>query len=213
MSVLTRASLIPRSLAVRSAAWLATGGRGSRRLGGTAPEPVIYDVAVIGAGIVGLATARELLLRYPGKKVAVLDKEPVVGFHQTGHNSGVMHAGIYYAPGSLKAKLCVEGLQLAYAYCDARGIPYEKCGKLIVAVTEDELPGLEQLYKRGVANGVKDLCFMSPAEFKKVEPHCNGIRAIHSPHTGIVDWGLFARCFPGQTSNALRVWGLEPRVH
>jgi len=116
---LARASLFPHTCALRSASRLFSG---LRRLSGAAPEPVSYDVAVIGAGIVGLATARELLLRYPGKRVAVLDKEPVVGFHQTGHNSGVMHAGIYYAPGSLKAKLCVEGLQLAYAYCHARGL-------------------------------------------------------------------------------------------
>jgi 2-hydroxyglutarate dehydrogenase len=174
----------------------ATSGLDSSRhlCSAAASNTVTCDVAVIGAGIVGLATARELLLRHPRCKVAVLDKEPVVGFHQTGHNSGVMHAGIYYKPDSLKAKLCVQGLELAYKYCDERGIPYEKCGKLIVAVNEGELPGLEELFRRGVANGVKDLVFMEPSEFKQIEPHLNGIRAIHSPHTGIVDWGLFARC-------------------
>ena len=150
-------------------------------------------LADAGGGIIGLATAREVLLRYPSLRLAVLEKEDAIGQHQTGHNSGVVHAGIYYAPGSLKAKLCVRGLDLSYAYFRDRNIPHSKCGKLIVAVSESELPRLDALYERGVANGVKDLTYMSPAEFAKVEPHCSGLRAIYSPHTGIVDWGLVAR--------------------
>ena len=151
-----------------------------------------FDVVVVGGGIVGLATAREVLLRYPSMRLAVLEKESKVGQHQTGHNSGVVHAGIYYVPGSLKAQLCVKGLDLSYAYFKERNIPHEKCGKLIVAVSDNELTRLDKLYERGVANGVKDLVYMSPAEFAKVEPHCSGVRAIYSPHTGIVDWGLVA---------------------
>jgi 2-hydroxyglutarate dehydrogenase len=152
-----------------------------------------YDCVVVGGGIVGLATAREILARYPSLRLAVLEKEGAVGQHQTGHNSGVVHAGIYYMPGSLKARLCVEGLDLSYAYFRERNIPHEKCGKLIVAVSDDELPRLDKLYERGVANGVKDLVYMSPSEFAAVEPHCAGVRAIYSPHTGIVDWGIVAQ--------------------
>eukprot|EP00291_Cryptomonas_curvata_P004978 CAMPEP_0172205546 /NCGR_PEP_ID=MMETSP1050-20130122/32678_1 /TAXON_ID=233186 /ORGANISM="Cryptomonas curvata, Strain CCAP979/52" /LENGTH=196 /DNA_ID=CAMNT_0012884441 /DNA_START=239 /DNA_END=826 /DNA_ORIENTATION=- len=154
-----------------------------------------YDLAVIGGGIVGLATAREMLLRYRTLRLAVLEKEPAVGYHQTGHNSGVVHAGIYYAPGSLKARLCVEGLELSYRYFEERGIPYRRCGKLIVAASERELPGLDALHARAVANGVRDLQYLDPAQFAKIEPHCRGVRAIHSPHTGIVDWGLVAQSY------------------
>jgi 2-hydroxyglutarate dehydrogenase len=134
-----------------------------------------------------------LLSRYPSRRLAVIEKEDKVGQHQTGHNSGVVHAGIYYTPGSLKAKLCVEGLELSYAYFKERKIPHHKCGKLIVAASDDELARLDALYQRGLANCVKDLSYMSPSEFVKVEPHCAGVRAIYSPHTGIVDWGLVAQ--------------------
>src|ERR1043165_4065223 len=111
-----------------------------------------YDVVVVGAGIVGLASARELLRRRPGLRLALLDKEPRVGAHQTGHNSGVIHSGIYYAPGSLKARLCVAGARELYEFCDEHGVPYERCGKLIVALDASELPGLDELERRGQAN-------------------------------------------------------------
>src|SRR5881396_3825749 len=111
------------------------------------------DVVVVGAGILGLATARELLARHPDSKVLVLEREDEVGFHQTGHNSGVIHAGIYYAPGSLKARLCATGARELYEYCDRRGIAAERCGKLIVATSARELPRLEELERRGRANG------------------------------------------------------------
>src|SRR5579875_3257995 len=114
-----------------------------------------YDVIVVGGGIVGLATARELLYRHPELKLVVLEKEETLSAHQTGHNSGVIHSGIYYAPGSLKARLCVEGRHLLTQYCDEHGIHYELCGKVIVATREAELPGLQKLYERGVANGVE----------------------------------------------------------
>src|SRR5689334_8880302 len=115
------------------------------------------DIAIIGGGIVGLATARELLLRRPGLKLAVLEKEVTLGQHQTGHNSGVIHSGIYYAPGSLKAKNCVAGAEALKHYCDEKGIRYELCGKVIVARDESELGRLEDLHQRGLKNGVQGL--------------------------------------------------------
>ena len=127
-----------------------------------APRPILfvmrsYDVVVVGAGILGLAVSRELLKRFPKLKLAVLDKEPNIGLHQSGHNSGVLHSGIYYAPGSLKARLCVEGQRELYAYCEAKGIPTDRCGKVIVASSEDEVPRLESLLERGTTNGVEGL--------------------------------------------------------
>src|SRR3954451_17435876 len=115
------------------------------------------DVAIVGGGIVGLATARELLSRRPGLGLVVLEREADVGRGQTGSNSGVIHGGIYYKPGSLKARLCVEGAAMMYAYCDAKGIPAERCGKVIIALSERELPGLDELAARGRANGVPGL--------------------------------------------------------
>ena len=113
-----------------------------------------FDVVVVGAGIIGLAVARELQARQPGLRLAVLDKEPTLGAHQTGHASGVVHRGVYYVPGSLKAKLCVEGAARLLVYCEERGIPVLRCGKVVVATNEDELPRLEELHRRSVANGV-----------------------------------------------------------
>ncbi|HLG71299.1 MAG TPA: L-2-hydroxyglutarate oxidase [Chloroflexota bacterium] len=149
-----------------------------------------YDLAIIGAGILGLGTARELLKRHPDLKVVVLDKEPSIGVHQTGHNSGVIHSGIYYAPGSLKAKLCVQGSREMYAFCAERGIPTDRCGKVIVAVTEDELPRLENLYQRGTANGVQGLEMIGPERLREIEPYCVGVKALWSPNTGIIDYTL-----------------------
>jgi L-2-hydroxyglutarate oxidase len=151
------------------------------------------DLVVIGAGIVGLAAALELLARRPGLKLTILEREPEVAQHQTGSNSGVIHGGIYYAPGTLKARLCVEGAAKMYAYCDARGIAYERCGKVIVALSERELPGLDVLEARGRANGVPDLKRVGRAELAELEPHAAGIAALHSPATGIVDFGAVAR--------------------
>ncbi len=146
------------------------------------------DVTVVGAGIVGLATARELLNRHPGLRLVVLEKEQAIGTHQTGHNSGVIHSGIYYAPGSLKAKLCVEGGRALKGYCEERGIPYENCGKVIVATEESELGRLEDLYQRGIANGVQGLEMIGPERLKELEPQAAGIKAIWSPNTAIIDY-------------------------
>jgi len=152
-----------------------------------------WDLVVVGAGIVGLAAARELLARRPGLRIAVLEREDAVARHQTGANSGVIHGGIYYAPGSLKARLCVEGAAKMYAYCDERGIPYERCGKVVVALGERELPGLDALEARGRANGVPGLRRVDRAGLAALEPHAAGVAALHSPATGIVDFGAVAR--------------------
>jgi L-2-hydroxyglutarate oxidase LhgO len=147
-----------------------------------------FDVVIVGGGIVGIAAAREILSRRPGTSLAVLDKEASVGAHQTGHNSGVIHSGIYYAPGSLKARLCTRGAGLMYEFCASRGVRADRCGKLIVATAESELPALDELYRRGIANGVPGLEMVGPAGIREYEPHCTGIRAIWSPETGIVDF-------------------------
>jgi L-2-hydroxyglutarate oxidase LhgO len=154
-----------------------------------------YDIAIVGGGIVGLATGRELLTRHPHLKLAVLEKDGTLAAQQTGHNSGVIHSGIYYKPGSLKAKLCVEGRKALWQYCDAKRIPYKNVGKLIVATEERELPLLDDLYQRGLANGIEDLQIVDAAGIAEREPHCRGIKAIYSPVTGIIDYGVVARSY------------------
>ena len=153
---------------------------------------MVYDIAVVGGGIVGLAASRELLRRHPRLKLANVEKEPSYNKHQTGHNSGVIHSGIYYKPGSLKAKLCVEGRTLARAYCDEKSIPYKMVGKLIVATDESELGRLQDLYERGRQNGIADLEILDAGQIEEREPYCRGVRAIFSPVTGIVDRGVVA---------------------
>ncbi|XP_021118164.1 L-2-hydroxyglutarate dehydrogenase, mitochondrial isoform X4 [Heterocephalus glaber] len=131
-----------------------------------------FDIVVVGGGIVGLGTARALILRYPALSVGVLEKEKDLAVHQTGHNSGVIHSGIYYKPESLKAKLCVQGAALIYQYCNQKGISYKQCGKLIVAVEQEEIPRLQALYERGLQNGVQGLRLIQQEEIKKKEPYC-----------------------------------------
>jgi len=155
----------------------------------------VYDVAVAGGGIVGLAAARALALR--GRRVIVLERERALGGHQTSHNSGVIHAGIYYAPGSMKARLCVEGAAALYDYCAAHGIAAERCGKLVVAVDEGELERLDELERRARANGVQDLARLGPGEIAGVEPAARGRSALHSPNTGMVDFGAVAAAYAG----------------
>ncbi len=150
-------------------------------------------VLVVGAGILGLATARELLAREPERRVVVLEREPEVGFHQTGHNSGVIHGGIYYAPGSLKARLCVRGAREMYEFCQRHGIEARRCGKLIVATRGDELARLDELERRATANEVPELRRVGPEEMREIEPHVRGIAALHSPATGVVDFRAVAR--------------------
>jgi len=156
---------------------------------------MIYDIAVVGGGIVGLATTRELKERFPSLTVAGVEKEDAFNKHQTGRNSGVIHSGIYYKPGSFKAKLCVEGRKLAWDYCDRKGIEYKQVGKLIVATDESELGRLQDLWERGLANGVEGLKMLEQHEIAEYEPHCRGIKAIFSPVTGIVDWGLVSQSY------------------
>ena len=153
------------------------------------------DVVVVGAGIIGLATAMRLLERHPGLKVLVVDKEADIGHHQTGHNSGVIHRGIYYAPGSLKAQLCVQGAERLTAFCDAHDIPYRLCGKLILAADASEVPALRELQRRGEANGVPELRWLEGDEIASIEPHAVGVAALHSPLTGIVDFSRVARAY------------------
>jgi len=160
------------------------------------------DIAVVGAGIVGLAVARSLSLRHPRLSIVVLDKEAEIARHQTGRNSGVIHSGVYYAPGSLKARLCVQGAAALTAYCDVRSIPYDICGKVIVASDEAELPRLEELHRRGTENGVAGLELIGPERLRELEPHAAGIRALHVPGTGIVDYGLVARAFADDLESA-----------
>jgi (S)-2-hydroxyglutarate dehydrogenase len=160
------------------------------------------DFTVVGGGILGLAVARELLLRQPGASLVVLERESELGTHQTGHNSGVVHAGIYYEPGSLKARLCVEGARELYAYCEERGIPFERRGKLIVARDGSELPRLDELERRGLANEVPGLRRLDSNELREVEPHARGVAALHSPATGVVDFAAVARSFAADVEAA-----------
>jgi (S)-2-hydroxyglutarate dehydrogenase len=147
-----------------------------------------YDVAIIGGGIVGLATARALLERSPSLHLVLCEKEAELGTHQTGHNSGVIHSGIYYKPGSFKARLCVEGVRLMTDFCDRHAIKYDRCGKVIVATADDELPRLKTLHERGVANGVPGVTMIDGARVKEIEPHVKAVAGIHSPNTAIVDY-------------------------
>jgi 2-hydroxyglutarate dehydrogenase len=155
-----------------------------------APEEC--DLAVVGGGILGLAVARELKRRRPDLDAAVLERGPAVAAGQTGANSGVIHAGIYYLPGSLKARLCVEGARAMYEYCEQEGIRHERCGKVIVARDESELGRLDELERRGRENEVPGLRRLGVAELHEIEPHCRGVAALHSPATGIVDFAHVA---------------------
>src|SRR5215218_274767 len=147
-----------------------------------------YDVAIVGGGIVGLATAREILQRAPHLKLILIEKEFGLAHHQTGHNSGVLHTGIYYAPGSLKAKTCVTGRQMMVEYCAEKGVSYDLSGKLIVALDESELPRLQTLYERGIANSVPELEMVGPERLREIEPYSAGIKALWSPKTGVVNY-------------------------
>jgi L-2-hydroxyglutarate oxidase len=159
---------------------------------GNANNSMTYDIAVIGGGIVGLSLAMQASERFPRLRVVVLEKEAAVARHQTGHNSGVIHSGVYYKAGSLKARLCVAGAREMVEFCSQHGIPYEICGKLIVAVDTEEAVRLEELNARGVANGLGGLCLLDRQAMLEVEPHVGGVRALHVPSTGITDYAAVA---------------------
>jgi (S)-2-hydroxyglutarate dehydrogenase len=148
----------------------------------------LHDIAIIGGGIVGLATAYEISRRYPAKSVVLLEKEGTLAAHQTGHNSGVIHSGVYYKPGSAKARTCLRGGALLRQFCDATSIRYDECGKIIVARNAAEIPRLDELLRRGNANGVPGLSLLSGEELREIEPHAAGLRALHVPHAAIIDY-------------------------
>ena len=170
------------------------------------------DVAVVGGGIVGLATARELLKRRPATRVVVLEKEAEVASHQTGHNSGVLHAGLYYMPGSLKARLTREGKAAMEAFAADHGIPFETCGKVVVALHDGELDRLEALRKRAEANGIPGLEVLGPQGLRDLEPHALGIRALWSPGTGVIDYRRVALAMADDVSAAGGVIRTSTRV-
>jgi L-2-hydroxyglutarate oxidase LhgO len=166
------------------------------------PPPPEVDFVVVGGGILGLAVGRELLARHPDSRLAVVEAEDRLAAHQTSHSSGVVHAGVYYEPGSLKAKLCREGSTALMAYCDERGIGCRRSGKLIVATEESDLARLDQLEQRARANGVPGLSRIDGADIRSIEPEARGITAIHSPETAVVDYGRVAWSFADDIERA-----------
>jgi L-2-hydroxyglutarate oxidase len=144
--------------------------------------------AIVGGGIVGLATAYKLTERFPGARITILEKESGVGRHQTGHNSGVLHCGLYYQPGSVKAKLAVSGIRQMVAFCRENGVPHEICGKLVVATDDSEVDRLKALLQRGTDNGLEGLCWLGREEMLEIEPHVGGVAALRVPQEGIVDY-------------------------
>lgn len=159
-------------------------------------------MVIVGAGLIGLATARELLGRHPSLRITVLDKEDRVAAHQSSHNSGVIHQGVYYAPDSLKARLCTDGARRIEAFCTEHSIPIVRTGKLIIARDEGELPALAELARRAEANGVRDLRHVPASQIAEFEPHAVGAAALHSPHTSVVDFAAVARAVAAEVVNA-----------
>ncbi len=184
-----------------------------------APVGDTRDVAVIGGGIVGLATAMALAGR-PDTRVVVLEAESRLAAHQTGHNSGVIHSGLYYAPRSLKARLCTEGREAMFRFCAAHGIPHERCGKLVIATSRDEIPRLDELERRGRANGLVGMVRLGPGGIREREPHAAGVVGLLVPETGITDFAAVAeamaarvRAAGGEVLTATRVTGVVREVH
>jgi len=178
-----------------------------------------FDLVVIGGGIVGLSTAMCLTSLFPRLRLTVLEKEEAVARHQSGHNSGVIHSGIYYPPGSLKARLCVEGAAAMVAFCREHDLLYELCGKVIVATSGDEIPRLQALFARGQANGIPNLKMLEASELREIEPHCGGLRGIHVPGTGITDYAAVSRKYAeligqrgGTIQTSTRVTGVSSRT-
>lgn len=161
-----------------------------------------YSFGVVGAGIIGAAVARELTLRHPDAQITVIDKASEVASHQTGHNSGVVHAGLYYQPGSLKARLCRRGVDLLHDYAVAKNVPYEECGKLVVALTAEEENRVRDIYAKAIANGVPDVELIGPDKIREIEPNAVGRLALHSPHTAIIDYAAVTRALIDDVTNA-----------
>lgn len=161
-----------------------------------------YDLTILGGGILGLSTALKLSAAHPNLRLLLLEKESEIARHQTGNNSGVIHSGLYYRPGSLKAQSCVSGRKELIAFCDANAIPYEICGKVVVATSEMELPRLEELHRRGLANGLQGLELVGPERLKEIEPHSTGIKALVVPETGIVDYRKVAAAYADKVRDA-----------
>jgi (S)-2-hydroxyglutarate dehydrogenase len=161
-----------------------------------------YDLAIIGGGILGLATGLKILEAHPAARLLILEKEPEIARHQTGHNSGVIHSGLYYKPGSLKAQGCVAGRKALIAFCEQNSVPYEICGKVVVATAEEELPRLDELYRRGVANGLRGVEIIGAERLKEIEPHTTGIKALYVPETGIIDYTKVAAAYAAKIRSA-----------
>lgn len=162
----------------------------------------LYDVTIIGGGILGLATALKIASNRPNIRLLVLEKEAALARHQTGNNSGVIHSGLYYRPGSFKARGCVSGRQELIAFCEAHSIPFEICGKVVVATGPEELPRLEELHRRGMANGLRGLEVIGPERLREIEPHAAGVRALYVPETGIVDYRRVAAAYAAEVRGA-----------
>ena len=180
-------------------------------------RPGRYDVAIVGGGLIGLATAYRLLEAHPDLRLVVLEKEAELARHQSGRNSGVIHAGLYYVPGSLKAQLCREGMEALKSFADEREIPYQLCGKLVVALDESE-PRLAELKRRGIENGLRGLSDVDGDAIRELEPNAAGIRALHVPETGIIDYHRVALAYADEVRSrgadillGSRVVGLERR--
>ena len=154
-----------------------------------------YDLTILGGGILGLATALKITAAHPRLRLLLLEKEAELARHQTGNNSGVIHSGLYYRPGSLKAHTCVTGRKELIAFCDENSVPYEICGKVVVATSVEELPRLEELHRRGIANGLQGLDIIGPERLKELEPHATGIKGLYVPETGIVDYKKIAASY------------------
>jgi (S)-2-hydroxyglutarate dehydrogenase len=161
-----------------------------------------YDLTIIGGGILGLATALKVTAAHPNIRLLILEKEAQLARHQTGNNSGVIHSGLYYRPGSLKAQSCVTGRKALIAFCDKNSVPYEICGKVVVATSQVELPRLDELHRRGIANGLQGLEIIEPERLKELEPHAIGIKGLYVPETGIIDYKKVADAYAEHIRNA-----------
>ncbi len=171
-----------------------------------------YDLTIIGGGILGLATALKITAAHPDIKLLLLEKEAQLARHQTGNNSGVIHSGLYYRPGSLKARLCVSGRKELMPFCEANTVPYEICGKIVVATSQAELPRLDELIRRGQANGLKGLEIIGPERLKEIEPHATGIKGLFVPETGIVDYRKVTAAYADKVRDANGDIRLSQRV-